>query len=159
MYGSLSNNAVILMRTRYISFLVPLVAGCYVYSPVRTNSPPTGLPVRLTLTDSGTANLAAELGPSVEAVGGRLLSDSADAYVVALSESRKRNGMEIDWRGEQVAINKSLVASIQQRQFSRSRTALVTAGLLGGVILSRQILWGPGGVFSGGSPGGGPGPR
>jgi predicted NBD/HSP70 family sugar kinase len=113
----------------------------------------------LTLTDAGTANLAAELGPSVAAVGGRLVNDSGDAYVLALSESRKRNGMEIDWRGEQVAINKSLVASIQQRQFSRTRTAFVGAGLIGGVLLARQILWGPGGVFGGSSPGPGPGPR
>lgn len=150
---------VIFMRIRHIPILVPLMAGCYVYSPVRTDSPPTGLPVRLTLTDAGTANLAAELGPSVEAVGGRLVNDSGEAYVLALSESRKRNGMEIDWRGEQVSISKSLVASIQQRQFSRSRTAFVTAGLVGGILLARQIFWGPGGVFGGAAPGGNPGPR
>jgi hypothetical protein len=147
------------MRIRHISILVPLLAGCYIYKPVSTANSPTGLPVRLTLTDAGTTNLAAELGPSVEAVGGRLLNDSADVYVVALSESRKRNGMEIDWRGEQVSINKSLVASIQQRQFSRTRTAFVSAGLIGGVLLARQILWGPGGVFGGAPPGGSPGPR
>ncbi len=147
------------MRIRYISILVALSAGCYVYSPVNTARSPTGLPVRLTLTDAGTANLAAELGPSVEAVGGRLLNDSGESYVLALSESRKRNGVEIDWRGEQVSISKSLVANIQQRQFSRTRTGVLTAGVIGAIVVARRIIWGPGGAFGGDRPGPGPGPR
>ena len=147
------------MQLRRIAFLVPLLGGCYVYQPVTTASPPTGRPVRLTLTDAGTANLASELGPSVEAVGGKLIDNTADAYVVALSESRKRNGSEIDWRGEQVSISKSLVASIQQRQFSRARTAVVAGGVIAALLVARQALWGPGGVFGGGPPGPGPGPK
>jgi len=147
------------MRVCCIAVLVPLVAGCYVYNPVSTATPPAGIPIRLTLTDAGTANLAAELGPSVEAVGGRLVNDSGEAYVLALSESRKRNGLEIDWRGEQVSISKSLVANIQQRQFSRTRTFFVAAGLITGIVVARQTLWGVGGVFGSDRPGGGGGPR
>lgn len=147
------------MRLCRIALLLPLLAGCYVYSPVTTASSPAGVPVRLTLTDAGTANLAPELGPSVQAVGGRLLNDSGDAYLLALSDSRKRNGMEIDWRGEQVTISKSLVASIQQRQFSRTRTGILTVGLIGAMVVARQIFWGPGGVFGGDRPGPPPGPR
>jgi hypothetical protein len=134
-----------------------LLAGCYVYEPVVTTSQPIGVPVKLTLTDAGTANLAPELGPSVEAVGGKLLTDSSDTYVLALSESRKRNGMEIDWRGEHVSISKSLVATIQQRQFSRMRTALTIGGVIAAMFVARQTLWGPGGVFGSDRPGGGPG--
>ncbi|MEO8579533.1 MAG: hypothetical protein ABI469_04735 [Gemmatimonadales bacterium] len=147
------------MQLRHNLFLVPLLAGCYVYEPVVTTSTPTGQPVRLTLTDAGTANLAAQLGPSVEAVGGRMLSDSGDAYLLALSESRKRNGMEIDWRGEQVTIAKSLVANMQQRQFSPTRTGFLSAGVIGALVLLERAFWGPGGVFGGGPPGGGGGPK
>ncbi|HMI43217.1 MAG TPA: hypothetical protein VK516_06300 [Gemmatimonadaceae bacterium] len=147
------------MRFGHIALLVPLLAGCYVYQPVTTASPPTGRPVRLTLTDAGTANLASELGPAVEAIGGKLIDNTADSYVVALSESRKRNGTEIDWRGEQVSISKSLVAGIQQRQFSRARTAVVAGGVIAVLLVARQALWGPGGVFGGGPPGPGPGPK
>jgi hypothetical protein len=145
------------MRHRKIVLLIPLLAGCYVYQPVVTDSRPVGKPVRLTLTDLGTANLASELGPSVEAVGGKLLNDSSDAYVLALSESRKRNGMEIDWRGEQVSIAKSLVGNIQQRQFSRTRTAVVVVGVIAAMFVARETLWGPGGVFGSDRPGRGPG--
>ena len=147
------------MQLRHIFFLVPLLAGCYEYQPITTASAPTGQPVRLTLTDAGSVDLAAALGPSVEQVGGRLLTDSGDAYLVALSESRKRNGMEIDWRGEQVSISKSLVASIQLRQFSRTRTGFLTAGFVAALVVLERSFWGPGGVFGGGSPGPPPTPK
>ena len=147
------------MELRHILLFVPLLAGCYEYEPVRTTSSPIGQPVRLTLTEAGSVNLAAELGPSVEAVGGKLLGDSANAYLVALSESRKRNGIEMDWRGEQVSISKSLVADIQQRQFSRTRTGVLSAGLVTALVLLERAFWGSGGVFGGGPPGGGTGPK
>lgn len=147
------------MQLRHILFVVPLVAGCYEYEPVVTTSSPIGQPVRLTLTDAGSVNLAAELGPSVEAVGGKLLDDSGNTYLVALSESRKRNGMEIDWRGEQVSISKSLVANIQRRQFSPTRTGFLSAGVITALVVLERAFWGPGGVFGGGPPGGGGGPK
>ncbi|HEX6626447.1 MAG TPA: hypothetical protein VF105_00700 [Gemmatimonadaceae bacterium] len=147
------------MELRHILLLVPLLAGCYEYEPIRTTSSPVGQPVRLTLTDAGSVNLAAEIGPSVEALGGKLLDDSGNAYLVALSESRKRNGIEMDWRGEQVSISKSLVADIQQRQFSRTRTGVLSAGLVTALVLLERAFWGSGGVFGGGPPGGGTGPK
>ena len=147
------------MRLRY-SFLFPLLlAGCYEYEPLSTATPPIGQPVRVTLTEVGSQNLAPELGPSVEAVGGTLVGDSRDAYLVSLLESRKRNGIEMDWRGEQVSISKSLVAGIQQRQFSPTRTVFLSAGLITALVALERAFWGPGGVFGGGAPGGGTGAK
>lgn len=147
------------MQLRRIFFLVPLLAACYEYEPLATASSPIGQPVRLTLTEAGSVNLAAELGPSVEAIGGKLVSDSGNAYLVSLSESRKRDGIEIDWRGEEVSISKSLVAVIQQRQFSPTRTAFLSAGLVTALVALERAFWGPGGVFGGGPPGTGQGPK
>jgi hypothetical protein len=142
------------MQLRFISLFPLLLAGCYEYEPLVTAAPPVGQPVRVTLTDAGTTNLAAELGPSVEAVGGTLVGDSGNAYLLALSESRKRNGVEMDWRGEQVSISKSLVADIRQRQFSPTRTAFLSAGLVTALVVLERAFWGPGGVFGSGPPGG-----
>lgn len=136
-----------------------MLAGCYVYRPVGTAVPPAGHQLRLTLTDAGTATLAPQLGPSVEAVGGRLIQDSADAYVLSVVETRKRNGVEMSWLGEQVSISKSVVATVHRREFSRTRTALVALGLIAGMAGAREAFWGPGGVFGGPKPGPGPGPR
>jgi hypothetical protein len=142
-----------------IAVLIPLLAGCYVYKPVGTATPPAGQQLRLTLTDAGTANLASQLGPSVTAVGGTLVEDSASEYVLSLVETRKRNGIETSWLGERVSIPKSVVATVHRREFSRTRTALVTVGTVGGMILARSVFWGAGGVFGGPKPGPGPGPQ
>jgi len=147
------------MRLGRLLWIVPLLAGCYEYQPVTTASAPAGQPVRLTLTDAGTADLAPTLGPSMEEVGGKLLDSSGDAYVVALSESRKRNGMEIDWRGEQVSISKSLVASVQQRKFSATRTGFLTAGVVSVLVILQRSIWGSANGYGGGPPGQGPIPQ
>ena len=142
-----------------LALLIPLLTGCYVYRPLGTASPPAGHQLRLTLTDAGTANLAAQLGPSVTAVGGTLVEDSASAYVLSVVETRKRNGVETSWLGERVSIPKSVVATVDRREFSRTRTALVTVGTVVGIVAARAAFWGPGGVFGGPKPGPGPGPQ
>jgi len=147
------------MQIRRFLWLVPLLGACYEYQPVDTASAPTGQPIRLTLTDAGSADLAPALGPSMEEVGGKLLNASGDVYVVALAESRKRNGMEIDWRGEEVSISKSLVASIQMRKFSPTRTGFLTAGVVGVLVILQRSIWGSGTGYGGGPPGPGPTPQ
>jgi hypothetical protein len=139
--------------------LTALFSGCYIYHPVPETDPPPGERVRLTLTDSGTANLAAQVGRATEAVSGDLLGDSAGNYLVAVRSTRMRGGTEIDWRGEQVAVPRPLVASVEQRRFSRTRTVVMSVAVVVAALAVREAFWGPGGVFGGAPPGGGPGPR
>jgi hypothetical protein len=140
-------------------FLIPLLAGCYVYQPVANPRPPAGEHVRLTLTDSGTANLAAQLGPSTVALSGRYLADSAGSFLVSVLGTRRRGGVESDWGGEQVAIPRSLVAGMERRTFSRTRTIITGVAVVVAALVAREAFWGPGGVFGGAPPGPGPGPR
>lgn len=129
------------------------------YKPVGTSTPPAGHQLRFTLTDAGTANLAAQLGPSVVAVSGRLMQETPESFLVSVVETRKRNGIEMTWMGEQVEISKAIVATVQRREFSRTRTAFVTVGTIAAMVAARAALWGPGGVFGGPKPGPGPGPQ
>ena len=147
------------MRRRSTLLLPLLLAGCYVYRPMTSAAPPAGERVRLTLTDAGTADLAAQLGPSTVELSGLLVQDSADVYLVSVLGTRARSGIEAGWRGEQVTVPRSLVAQAEQRHFSRTRTALASAGAIVAVLFAREAFWGPGGVFGGAPPGGGPGPR
>lgn len=147
------------MLLRRTICLLPLLAGCYVYQPIGTSVPQTGEHLRLTLTDSGTAGLAAQLGPRTEAVSGRFLQDSSGGYVLAVLDTRNHAGVETGWRGEQVAVPRPLVARAELRRFSRNRTVLMAIGTVAGSLLVRQAFWGPGGVFSGGPPQPGPTPR
>ena len=140
-------------------FVIPLVAACYVYHPVPGSAAPTTDEVRMALTDAGTADLAAQLGPSIVEVTGRLVSNSADAYVVSLLGTRTRGGIEATWRGERVTVQRSLVSRLDERRFSRTRTALLGFGTIVAALVAREAFWGPGGVFGGSPPGPGPGPR
>jgi hypothetical protein len=142
-----------------IVFAVPLLAGCYAYEPVAGTAPATRDRIRLTLTDSGAVSLASQLGPATEEVSGRIKSDSGGAYIVSVAATRRRGGPEIDWRGEQVAVPRILIAHAEERRFSRTRTALASIGLLIAAAAAREAFWGPGGVFGGAPPGGGPAPR
>ena len=147
------------MRITKFSLLLVLLAGCYSYRPLTTAAPVPGRQIQLALTDSGTANMAALLGPSTGFVAGRLVSDSAQTYLVSVDETRKRNGSFTDWQGENVSIPRSYVAGIQERQFSASRTAVVGVGAVAILVGLRSALWGTGGVFGGAKPGPTPGPR
>jgi hypothetical protein len=115
--------------------------------------------VRLALTDSGAVGLAAQLGPATEEVSGRLVRDSAGAYVLSVLGTRRRGGIETDWRGEYVAVPRAFVARAEARRFSRRRTALAGVALVAATLGARAAFWGPGGVFGGAPPGGGQGPR
>jgi hypothetical protein len=144
---------------RCILVALPVFTGCYTYKPV-TGTPPTPRErVRLTLSDSGAVSLASQLGPATEEVSGRLTADSAGAYLLSVLATRRRGGLEIDWRGEQVAVPRVFVARAEQRRFSRARTVLASVGLVVAAAAAREAFWGPGGVFGGAPPGGGPAPR
>ena len=132
-----------------VSFLG--VAGCYGYIAPNRGSSLAGKEAQLWLSDSGAVVLASAIGPAAAAVTGRIVADSADAYVVSLSAVRRRDGDETSWRGERVSIARSLVIDAGTRRFSVSRTALFS-GLVGATLLgARQAFQGRG---SGGGGGG-----
>jgi hypothetical protein len=139
--------------------LVPLMAGCYAYRPAVGGNPVPGERVRFVLTDSGTANMAAQLGPSTEALAGLVIDQPPGNYLVSVLSTRRRNGVETDWAGEQVTLPRPLVATVEQRHFSRSRTVFASAAIVLGLAIVREAFWGTGGTFGGSPPGGGPGPR
>lgn len=148
-----------MQRALRACLILLVVTGCYVYRPVSGAAPVASERVRLTLTDSGAVSLASQLGPATEEVQGRVVADSAGTYLLSVLATRRRGGIETDWRGEQVAVPRIFVASAQERRFSRTRTILATVGVIAAAVAVREAFWGPGGVFGGAPPGGGPPPR
>jgi hypothetical protein len=131
------------------------VAGCYAFVPVSPSASHVGSTVQIALTDDGTLALTPSVGPSVGSIEGRLVSDSADTYVVSVSKTTRRDGAETDWRGEKVAIAHPLAAQVATRQISRTRTvafSALTTGLL--AALTEAFAGGSGGSVSGGGSGG-----
>ena len=139
--------------------VVPMLGACYTYRSVGAAAPLGGDRVRLSLTDSGSVALMSQLGPATEELSGRVVGDSAGAYVVSVLSTRRRGGAETDWRGEQVIVPRVLVAHAEERRFSRRRTVLASLAVVAAALGAREAFWGPGGVFGGAPPGGGPPPR
>jgi hypothetical protein len=127
------------------------MGACYEYLPARTPASLLGQRVQLTLTDSGSVVMASRVGPSVDAIEGDLVADSAGSYVVGVTVTRARNGTESDWRGERVAVAHPLVASFAERRFSRSRSTFAGALMTAGIVAITVSLRGNG-ESSGGAP-------
>ena len=113
-----------------------------------------GADAQLWLSDSGAVVLASTIGPQVEAITGRVVSDSAGSYVVSLASIRRRGGEETAWRGERVAVAHALVTDMGARRFSPSRTALFSGIVSAGLLAARQAFLGRGSGGGGGGIGG-----
>lgn len=152
----------ILLKSALV-FLVTVAAlsgtGCYgYYQPVNSNL--TGHQIQLSITDSGAVILAPQVGVGIEAVDGRLVTDSAARYVISVSGIRRRDGVEADWRGEPVYIPHALVSSVMEKRFSRARTTLFAVATTIALATVKHAFGGAGGATApGGSTGNGGGPR
>ena len=132
--------------------------GCYgLYAP--QSSRLTGRELELTLTDSGSVMLTPRVGVAVQAVDGRLLTDSAGVYAMAVQSTRRRDGIENGWRGELVEIPHAFVASLAERRFSTARTTLFAGAMTVALAAIKGIFGGAGGSNSPGGVPGGPSPR
>ena len=114
--------------------MVATTAGCYVAKPVVGESVPAGTEVLVKLTDLGRVTMAAQLGPSVDVVEGRLVSRDANEVVVAASSISLLAGGHQVWTGERIRIKADQVALLSERKFSKGRTAIVSAAVLGVVV-------------------------
>jgi hypothetical protein len=149
------------MKRRVVRILPVLLAagGCYGYYPLATAAAPVGREVQLTLTDSGSFLLGRQIGSGVEAVSGRVNGDSAGAILLSVTSTRKRDGVEVGWKGERLAIQRALIAQASERRFSRARTALFGGALAVTLYALREAFGGPGYSSPGSGLPGGTGPK
>lgn len=130
---------------------VVLLAGCYSYHPLENPTPVSGTRVAADLTDSGSLELAGQVGPGVMSVRGEVVESDHDALLLALSSVLGRNEQETFWKGEQVRIPRTVVSRVQQRRFAPAKTILFSGAVLGGLLVAVKAFEGHG------NPGGGPG--
>lgn len=128
-------------------------AGCYGYMAPSRGASLGGREAQLQLSDSGAVVLAATIGPSAEALVGRVVLDTGATIVLALDLVRQRGGNEVEWRGERVAVSRTLITEIGTRQFSPSRSAFFGSVVGVGLIAARQAFQGRGSGGGGGGTG------
>jgi hypothetical protein len=111
--------------------------GCYTYAPLSSMAPDPGSVVAVTLTDSGTQELASYLGPTVAVVRGRYLGGGDTAGLrIAVASVELVRGDVLPWAGELVTIPGHDVADIKVRRPARGRSVLLAGAAVGGVVAS-----------------------
>ena len=146
------------LRRRAAVLLLPWAVGaCHGYAPITVETAPANAPVRVALTDRGSADLAALLGPRTRVVRGHV-ADRADSVVVLRVTGVQREGADEEaWRGEPVRVPLSAVARIERETLSRPRSALLAGGVVAVLALAVSAL-GRGEAVRGGPGGGTPPP-
>lgn len=145
------------MRNRWLMISAVLLCGCYDYLPAPRTVPLAGRRIQVTLTDEGSAALAPQVGPSAEALGGTLLSDSEGSYVISVRTVRNRAGWETGWKGEEVRVPQRVVMRLEQRRLSKTRTTIGSIALVAALVAAQKAFGGPGGANVAGPSPGGPG--
>ena len=132
------------MRSIVFGFAMLAVAGCYTYEPVTLMpAPQPGTDLRLSITDRGTADLRDYLGPNVESLNGQLLAADTSELNLAVRSIVFYNGSEQFWTGDRVRIPRSVVARVELRRFSASRTGFLTAlSIAGAIVLGNALIGG-----------------
>jgi hypothetical protein len=111
------------------------LTGCYTMQPVTEQPFPLGITVELVINDAGRAALRPMMGPEVAKVRGRLVQKDSVGYTLAVTQlGLMRDGTQV-WSGERVSIKSEYVNSVTERRFSRARTAVVTAAVLGVIAI------------------------
>ena len=133
---------------KYVAIaMLACCAACYQYTAFQPTSSTVGKAVRVQLTDQGTAHLAAMVGPGADYVDGNLTAMTDSSFTLSLTALGRRNGTEEGWKGEAVTVSHLDVESIELRKASASKSAALTAALVGGAaLIARSIGGGEGAV-------------
>ena len=121
---------------------IAFCGACYQYTTFQPTSRTVGKAVRVQLTDEGTAHLAAMVGPGAAYVDGNLSAMTDSSFTLSLTALGRRNGTEEGWKGEPVTLSRADVELIELRKASASKSAVLTAALVGGAALIARTIGG-----------------
>ena len=106
--------------------------ACYAYTPVQT-PPAPGAQVALEVTDEGRVALNQKLGPGVVRLEGTLAGVEDGELLVDAQAVKQVQGYISDLGGVRVRLPRQYVTRIDERQFSRKKTLIVAATIVGAV--------------------------
>ncbi len=92
------------------------------------------------LSDQGRVVLAPLIGPGARRISGRVVGVSDSALTLGVSGVQYVTAAAMTrWNGERVSVPRSVVAGIEERRLSRSRT-WVTVGLVAAAALAVSLI-------------------
>jgi hypothetical protein len=99
------------------------------------------------------------VGQSPFRLEGRLTHRTDSTVVLSLRSVETLRGERVTWTGETVTVRRNGVTGMQQRRFSRGRTAAITVAAVAAAVaavVGVSLAAGGGGGGAGRDPGGGP---
>ena len=146
-------------RAGAIAVYSTVSVGCHSYTPIDPQAAPSlGTDVRVRLTDAGAVALAPLIGVRVELVDGGLVAVADTAVTLSVTQTTDRLGNESPWRGEQVAIPRTMVDAFEKRTLDRGKSYVV-GGITAGVVALAAIAFTVAGNSGGGKTGMGGTPK
>jgi hypothetical protein len=121
--------------------------GCYEYQQSPSTALRPGQSVHVELTSSGTSSLVPTIGPNAQGIDGRVITSDATRLSLAATQIVRTVGPEEFLRNEPISIPFNGLGAVTVRQLDKPRTVLVTALILGGVILA-QVVANQAGIFN-----------
>ena len=143
------------LRVAALMTSVLVQAGCYNYLPLRRSSLVPSSYLAVTLTETGSEELARYLGPNALVVRGRYLEATERGLALAVESVESRRGDILHWAGETVVVPGEFVRGLERRTVSRSKMVLLAGVAVAGFVVANRAF-GPasdGGLNGGGGPG------
>jgi hypothetical protein len=125
--------------------------ACYTTRPVGGERPAAGSRVVLTLSPSGTTDMAAQLGPGVARAEGVVREVRGDTLALELTRTVAIGGSDNLWQRQLVTVPSSAVASVAERRLDRKRSWLVAGIGVGLAAIAAAIATGGGATEGSGS--------
>lgn len=134
-----------LARASVVLAAAAFQAGCYNYMAERRVGLAPESYVAITLTESGSDELARYLGPDVLVVRGRYLGASTDGLSLSVESVESRRGDIARWAGEPVVVPGEFVRRVEERHSAKSKTVLLAGtAVAGAIVLYRAFGQGTG---------------
>jgi len=114
-----------------------LIAGlastaCYTYVPISLGTVQSKEDVRVRVTESAATRLSKELGAFSREIDGQIAREGSDSVSVDVSIDKSYRGTTVGTTTQTLFLGRSEVVEVRKREFSRSRTVLVSAGTVVG---------------------------
>lgn len=121
-----------------VALLVALtgISACYTYVPVSLAAVESKEDVRVRVTDGAAVRLSKELGAFSTEIDGQLTPEGADSISVGVEIARAYRGTTIGTSTQVLFLGRSEVVEVRKREFSRSRTVLLSAGAVVGFSIA-----------------------
>lgn len=132
--------------------------ACYNYSAMQARGVTPASYIAVTLTETGSDELARYLGPEALVVRGRYLGPRDYGLFLSVESVESRRGIITRWAGETVAVPSEFVRAVEERHTSASKVVLLTGAAVGGLVVAFRAF-GEAGSGGTGRGGGAPNPH